>query len=87
MPECLRSSATCEHGNIGSRRDTPPPACGDSAARECSGLVVDLNQVHLTITGETGPGNLLGNLLCGLANALNGGGGGLANLLNRLLGL
>jgi hypothetical protein len=52
------------------------------------GLVVDLNQVHLTITGQTGPGNLLGNLLCGLANALNGGqGGGIAGLLNRLLGL
>jgi hypothetical protein len=51
------------------------------------GLVVDLNQVHLTITGQTGPGNLLGNLLCGLANALNGNSGGLAGLLNRLLGL
>ena len=51
------------------------------------GLVIDLNRVHLTITGQTGPGNLLGNLLCGLANALNGGGGGgLAGLLNRLLG-
>ncbi len=52
------------------------------------GLVVDLNQVHLTITGQTGNGNLLGNLLCGLANALNsGGGGGLATILNNLLGL
>lgn len=51
------------------------------------GLVVDLNQVHLTITGQTGNGQLLGNLLCGLANALNGGGGGLANILNHLLGL
>jgi hypothetical protein len=51
------------------------------------GLVVDLNQVHLTITGETGNGKLLGNLLCGLANALNGNGGGLANILNKLLGL
>jgi hypothetical protein len=53
------------------------------------GLVVDLNQVHLTITGQTGPGNLLGNLLCGLANALNGSGGagGLAGILNNLLGL
>jgi hypothetical protein len=51
------------------------------------GLVVDLNQVHLTITGQTGSGQLLGNLLCGLANALNGNGGGLANVLNRLLGL
>lgn len=52
------------------------------------GLVVDLNQVHLTITGQQGPGNLLGNLLCGVANALNGNqSGGLATLLNRLLGL
>src|SRR5690349_16751044 len=51
------------------------------------GLVVDLNQVHLTITGQTGPGNLLGNLLCGLANALNGGrAGGIASVLNHLLG-
>lgn len=50
------------------------------------GLVVDLNQVHLTITGQTGNGQLLGNLLCGLANALNGG-GGLAGILNQLLGL
>jgi hypothetical protein len=48
------------------------------------GLVVDLNKVHLTITGQTGPGNLL----CGLANTLNGSqAGGLAGLLNRLLGL
>jgi hypothetical protein len=51
------------------------------------GLVVDLNQVHLTITAESGNGKLLGNLLCGIANALNGNGGGLANLLNKLLGL
>lgn len=51
------------------------------------GLVVDLNQVHLTISGQTGNGQLLGNLLCGLANALNGNGGGLANILNKLLGL
>ena len=51
------------------------------------GLVVDLNQVHLQITGQTGNGQLLGNLLCGLANALNGGGGGLASILNNLLGL
>jgi hypothetical protein len=51
------------------------------------GLVVDLNQVHLTITGQTGPGNLLGNLLCGLANALNGSqAGGLSTLLNQILG-
>ena len=28
------------------------------------GLVIDLNRVVLTIVGETGAGNLLGNLLC-----------------------
>ena len=52
------------------------------------GLVVHLDRVHLNITAQRGPGNLLGNLLCGIAGALDGGGGGgLANLLNRLLGL
>ena len=77
------------------------PVTGAAATGSCSildltlgplhldllGLVVDLNQVHLKITGQTGNGQLLGNLLCGLANALNGNGGGLANILNRLLGL
>ncbi len=52
------------------------------------GLVVDLNQVNLNITAQSGPGNLLGNLLCSVTNLLNGSGtGGLANLLNNLLGL
>ena len=51
------------------------------------GLRITTNKIVIDITAERGPGNLLGNLLCGLANALNGGGGGLANLLNRLLGL
>jgi len=55
------------------------------------GLVVDLNQVNLTITGQTGSGNLLGNLLCSVANLLNGPGlsGALqqiVNLLNQILG-
>jgi hypothetical protein len=52
------------------------------------GLVVQLNQVHLTITAQQGPGNLLGNLLCAVANLLNGGGplSGIAALLNRILG-
>jgi hypothetical protein len=52
------------------------------------GLMVHLDQVHLEITAQRGPGNLLGNLLCGLAGLLDGtGGGNLAGLLNRLLGL
>jgi len=52
------------------------------------GLVVNLNQVHLVITAVSGPGNLLGNLLCAIANLLNGGVpdlGTLSTLLNRLL--
>jgi hypothetical protein len=48
------------------------------------GLHVDLNQVVLNITGVTGAGQLLGNLLCGVANLLNPGlpAGQLAGLLN-----
>lgn len=48
------------------------------------GLHVDLNQVVLNITGQTGAGQLLGNLLCGVANLLNPGlpAGQLSGLLN-----
>jgi hypothetical protein len=49
------------------------------------GLVVTLNQVHLNITAQGGSGNLLGNLLCAVANLLNGGGGGLGATLTNLL--
>jgi hypothetical protein len=62
------------------------------------GLVVDLNQVHLNITAQPGNGNLLGNLVCAIANLLNGSGGGtagaaatlvnsLAAMLNNLLAM
>ena len=36
------------------------------------GLKVHLNQVVLDVTARSGPGNLLGNLLCSVANLLNG---------------
>ncbi len=52
------------------------------------GLVVDLNQVHLTITAQQGPGNLLGNLLCAVAHLLDNTGNitaPLTNLLNQIL--
>jgi len=49
------------------------------------GLMVHLNQVVLNITAQPGPGNLLGNLLCSVANLLNGG--NLSNLLTQLIGL
>jgi hypothetical protein len=37
------------------------------------GLVVHLNQVHLTIDAQSGPGNLLGNLLCAVVGILDNG--------------
>lgn len=51
------------------------------------GLQVTTNQIVLDITAQPGPGNLLGNLLCAVANLLNQGGpaSGLAGLLNTLL--
>jgi hypothetical protein len=52
------------------------------------GLEIHLDEIHLDIVAVPGPGNLLGNLLCGIAGLLDGtGGNGLASLLNRLLGL
>lgn len=47
------------------------------------GLNVHLNQVVLTITATPGAGNLLGNLLCDVANLLNGG--NLSSLLQQLV--
>jgi hypothetical protein len=78
-------------------------SCDSSATRACDilelvlgplhldllGLVVDLNQVVLTITGTTGSGDLLGNLLCAITGLFDGLsiGSQLANLLNQLVGI
>lgn len=54
------------------------------------GLVVSIpNPVVLNITAVPGAGNLLGNLLCSVANLLNGGGAvqQIADLLNQILGI
>jgi hypothetical protein len=48
------------------------------------GLQVDLSRIVLDITAQSGAGNLLGNLLCGVANLLNDP-TGLSGLLNRIL--
>ena len=50
------------------------------------GLQIDLSRIVLDITAQAGAGNLLGNLLCGVANLLNDP-GGLARLLNSILDL
>jgi len=58
------------------------------------GLTVHLNEVVLNVAAQPGPGNLVGNLLCAVANLLNGVNLGnlgsallnaLATLLNNLL--
>ena len=58
------------------------------------GLVVHLNQVHLVINAVSGPGNLLGNLLCDVAHLLDSTPGlspaqlsGLLNILQQLVAL
>lgn len=52
------------------------------------GLVVHLDRIELDITAQSGPGNLLGNLLCAITNLLNGPGSltALVQLLNQILG-
>uniref|UniRef100_Q024A1 ABC transporter substrate-binding protein n=1 Tax=Solibacter usitatus (strain Ellin6076) TaxID=234267 RepID=Q024A1_SOLUE len=51
------------------------------------GLQVHLNQVVLDITAQSGPGNLLGNLLCDVANLLNNPTQDLVNLLNQIVAI
>lgn len=48
------------------------------------GLQVNLSEIVLDITAQSGAGNLLGNLLCSVANLLNNP-SGLATLLNQIL--
>jgi hypothetical protein len=48
------------------------------------GLVVDLSPIDLDITAVSGPGNLLGNLLCAVAGLLDPN-NALADFLNALL--
>jgi hypothetical protein len=53
------------------------------------GLQVHLDRVVLDITAQSGPGNLLGNLLCGIAGLLDTGGPltAIVSALNNLLRL
>jgi hypothetical protein len=50
------------------------------------GLQIDLSRVVLDIAAQPGPGNLLGNLLCAVTGLLDSP-GGLARLLNQILGI
>jgi len=54
------------------------------------GLMVHLDKIVLDITAQSGPGNLLGNLLCGLAGLLDNNNATLssiAQVLNQLLAI
>ena len=88
---------------LGNVTNFSTPILGATAAGSCQildltlgpldlnllGLMVHLDTVHLNITAQSGPGNLLGNLLCGVAGLLDNGASNnaIANLLNRLLGI
>ena len=50
------------------------------------GLVVHLNRIVLDIDAQSGPGNLLGNLLCAVVGLLDNP-SGLAQLLNQILAI
>lgn len=49
------------------------------------GLVITTNQIVVDITAQSGTGDLLGNLLCQVANLLNNPNQTLADLLNQIL--
>jgi hypothetical protein len=49
------------------------------------GLVIHLDRVNLTIDAQSGPGNLLGNLLCAVAHLLDGN--PLGDVLSQIVGL
>jgi hypothetical protein len=50
------------------------------------GLVVDLSPIHLSITAQSGSGQLLDNLLCAVAHLLdNASTNAIANLLDQIL--
>jgi hypothetical protein len=50
------------------------------------GLQVDLSRIVLDVVAQPGAGNLLGNLLCAVTGLLDSP-GGLARLLNQILGI
>jgi|GEM_PF-3273834 len=92
------TDATMTGGDTGGGDVTAAATCGilnlslGPLDLDLLGLVVHLDEINLTIDAESGNGNLLGNLLCSVADLLNGGGlaasilDQLAGLLNQILG-
>jgi len=93
----LTGTVTTATGVVGSvaRTITLPVVIGDTTCEilhldlgplslDLLGLQIDLSRIVLDITAQAGAGNLLGNLLCAVANLLNDP-SGLARLLNQIL--
>jgi hypothetical protein len=82
---------TSAPGDVGTQQ-IDPGACGilhldlGPLFLDLLGLQVDLSQVILDIAAAPGAGNLLGNLLCAVTGLLDSP-GGLARLLNQILGI
>jgi hypothetical protein len=87
------ASNPAPEGPAGLRQPVPTPGACDILTLalgpldlDLLGLRVALDEVNLLIEAIPGAGNLLGNLLCGVAGLLDGGlGSGLGGLLNNLL--
>src|SRR4051812_38591733 len=93
LQAATRTTAAARAGNANAL--APQATCGildltlGPLDLDLLGLVVHLDRVHLNITAESGPGNLLGNLLCAVAGLLDPatGGGGLGAILNQIVAL
>lgn len=78
-------------GGTGTSAITPQVTCGilhlelGPLDLDLLGLIVHLDRVVLDIAAESGPGNLLGNLLCGIAGLLDSG--PLPGILDQLVTL
>lgn len=86
-PVTATSGATSAE-EVGAAGTTPPAGCSivnldlGPIDLDVLGLVVNLSAISLDVTAVPGAGNLLGNLLCGIAGLLDGL--GLLNLLATL---
>src|SRR5207248_5455480 len=90
MPHCECGRQRCgpkaevQNGCVQTSRSSLPSRGGVRASRsESAWAHRPLNEVVLDITAVPGAGNLLGNLLCAVANLLNGG-SPLSTLLTQL---
>lgn len=74
LPAAVASSSTTSTSMKGHAAATCPVLHLDLGPLNLNllGLTVHLNQVVLDINAVSGPGNLLGNLLCSVSNLLNG---------------